>query len=107
MPKRIHVVLKSHHGALKMLSKAKGRRFSVILNNTPDITKALKVLFRYVLNGTLKLEDKHVKKLKPHRNFVRKVADGTHTTIKRHAQKGGNILKSILNTVLPLLPMLL
>ena len=107
MPKRVHVILKSHHGALKMLSKAKGRRFSIILNNTPDITKALRVLFRYVLNGTLKLQDNHLKKLKRHRNFVRKVAEGSDATIKRHVQRGGNILKSILNTVLPLLPMLL
>ena len=101
------MILKSHHGALRMLSKAKGRKFHVIVNNTPDMLKAIKVLCRYVLNGTLKLNDTHLKKLKPHRSFVRKIANSNHKTIKRHIQKGGNILQSVLNTVLPLLPMLL
>ena len=101
------MILKSHHGALKMLSKARGKNFSIIVNNTPDMAKALKVLFRYVLNGTIKLEDKHIKKLKPHRNFVRKLAHSSHKTIKTTLQKGGNILQSILNTILPLLPALL
>ena len=90
-----------------MLAKARGRKFHVIFNNTPDIVKAVKVLFRYILNGTLNLNDKHVRKLKPHRNFVRKIANANHKTIKTHVQKGGNILQSVLSTVLPLLPMLL
>ena len=108
MSKRVHVILKSHHGALKMLSKAKGKNFKILLGNTPDIMiKALKVLFRYILNGTLKLQDKHLKKLKPHRNFIRRIARSPHKTIKTTVQKGGSILQTILNTVLPLLPALL
>lgn len=107
MPKRVHLIIKSHHGALKMLSKAKGRNVDVILNNTPDMTKALKVLFRYILNGSLKLKNKHIKKLKSHRNFIRKIANGRHKAIKTTIQKGGSILQTILNTVLPLLPALL
>lgn len=107
MSKRVHMIIKSHHGALKMLSKAKGKNFSIIVKNTPDMAKALKVLCRYILNGTIKLQDKHVKKLKPHRKFVRKVANSSHNTIKTTVQKGGSILQTILSTVLPLLPALL
>ena len=107
MSKRVHVILKSHHGALKMLSKAKGKNFKILIGNTPDMAKALKVLFRYILNGRIKMQDKHVKKLKPHRNFIRKIARSPQKTIKTTIQKGGSILQTILNTVLPLLPALL
>ena len=107
MPKRVHVIIKSHHGALKLLSKAKGEKYSLILNNTPSMAKALKVLCRYILNGTIQLKPHHVKKLKPHRNFVRKIARSSHKAIKTTVQKGGNILQNILSTVLPLIPALL
>ena len=107
MPKRVHLIIKSHHGALKMLSKAKGKNFNIIVKNTPDMAKAIKVLCRYILNGTLKLGEKHVKKLKPHRKFIRKIVNSGHKAIKTHVQKGGNIIQSILNTVLPLIPALL
>jgi len=107
MPKRIHVIIKSHHGALKILSKAKGEKYDVIVNNTPNMAKALKVLFRYILNGTIQLKPRHVRKLKPHRKFIRKIAQSPHKTIKTTVQKGGNILQNILTTVLPLIPALL
>ena len=101
------MILKSHHGALKMLSRVKGKNFKIILGNTPDMVKVLKVLFQYILSGRLKMEDKHVRKLKPHRKFIRKIARSPHSTIKTTVQKGGSILQTILNTVLPLLPALL
>lgn len=101
------MIIKSHHGALRMLSKAKGQNFNIIIKNTPDMAKALKVLCRYILNGTLKLQDKHVKKLKPHRKFIRKIASSPHKTIKTTVQKGGSILQTILSTVLPLISVLL
>ena len=101
------MILKSHHGALKMLSKAKGKNFKIILGNTPDMAKALKVLFQYILSGALKLQNKHVRKLKPHRNFIRKIAQSPHKTIKATVQKGGSIFQTILNAVLPLIPALL
>ncbi len=90
-----------------MLSKTKGKNFKIILGNTPDMGKALKVLFRYILNGTLKMQDKHVKRLKPHKAFIRKIARSPHSSIKTIVQKGGSILQTILSTVLPLLPALL
>ena len=101
------MILKSHHGALKMISKAKGKNFKILLGNTPDVAKALKVLFQYILSGRLKMQDIHVKKLKPHRKFIRKIAQSPHKSIKTVVQKGGSILQTILNTVLPLLPALL
>ena len=107
MSKRVHLVLKTHHDALKMLSKAKGQRFKIIMENTPEMVKAIQVLFRYILNGRLKLQDKHVNKLKPHRNYIRKIARGSHKTIKRTVQTGGSIFSKILSTVLPLIPALL
>ena len=101
------MILKSHHGALKMLSKAKGKNFKILLGNTPGVAKVLKVLFQYILSGRMKMEGKHVRKLKPHRKFIRKIAQSPHKSIKTAVQKGGSILQTILNTVLPLLPALL
>lgn len=90
-----------------MLSKAKKDNFSIIVKNTPGIAKAIKYLCKYILNGTIKLEKKHVKKLKPHRKLIRKLSTNHQKGIKTTVQRGGSILKTILNTVLPLLPALL
>ena len=90
-----------------MLSKAKRKNLVLILKNTPDMHKAIKTLCRYILNGTLQLEKKHVKKLKPHRKFIKSLADGTHSSINTKIQKGGSIFQTILKTVLPLIPALL
>jgi len=107
MSKRVHVIIKSHHGALKMLSKTKRKNLTVIMKNTPAIHKAIKVLSGYILNGTLPLKNKHVIKLKPHRKFIKSLADGNHRTINTKIQQGGSILQTILKTVLPLIPVLL
>lgn len=107
MPKRIHLSLKAHHGGLKLLSRASKKNFVVILKNTPGMAKAIKHLFRYVLNGSLQLENKHVKKLKPHRRFIKRIAESPDKSINTKVQKGGSIFQSILKTVLPLLPALL
>ena len=107
MPKRVS--LKPHYNALKMLSKAKKAHYRIIIQNTPTLPKIIRHLSKYILNGTIKLQKKHVAKLKPHRNFIRKIASaGSQGAIKGFVlQKGGSILKSILNTVLPLIPSLL
>ena len=90
-----------------MLSKAKKNHFKIIVENTPDIVKAIKHVCKYILNGTIKLENKHVKKLKPYRKLIRKLSRSNHKAIKTTVQRGGSILQTILNTVLPLLPALL
>ena len=105
MPKRFS--LKTHHDALKMLSKAKKEHYKIVVDNTPDLLTALKYLCKYILSGKIKLESKHLKKLKPHRRFIRKLSTSNHKSIKTTVQRGGSILKTILNTVLPLLPALL
>ena len=105
MPKRFS--LKTHHNALKMLSKAKKDNYKIIVHNTPGLTKAVKYLCKYILDGTIKLEKKHVKKLKPHRRLIRKLSTTNEKSIKTTVQRGGSILQTILNTVLPLLPSLL
>ena len=101
------MIIKSHHNALRLLSKTKGRKFNIMFNNTPNMSKAVKVLCRYILNGTIPIKKKHLDKLKPHRNFIRKIASANESSIKGHIQKGGNILQSILQTVVPLVSMLL
>ena len=103
MPKRIHLILRSHHAALKMLNKSKGGNFEIILNNTPSMIKAVKILFKYILKNTLGMGQKHIDTLKPHRNFIRKIANGNNKTAKSTIQKGGSIFQTILSTVLPLL----
>lgn len=105
MSKRVHVTLKTHHGALKMLSKTKGKKFDLVLKNTPSMMKAIRILFQYMLKGRLGLKAHHVKKLKKHGALIRKVADGKAKL--SHVQKGGSIISSILSTVLPLLATIL
>jgi hypothetical protein len=107
MSKRVHMIVKSHHDALKLLSQTKASNYGIIIKNTPGLAKALKILCRYILNDTIKLQDKHVKRLKPHRKFIRRISASSHKAIKTKVQKGGSILRTILNVVLPLLPALL
>ena len=103
MPKRLSLIIRNHHNALKILQKSRGKHLETIMNNTPSIVKAIKTLFKYILNNTLKMSQKHIKKLKIHRQFIRKIAHGTHKAIKPAIQKGGSIFTTILSTVLPLL----
>ena len=105
MPKRVS--LKNHINALKMLSRSKKADYKLIVDNTPSLSRVMKHLCRYILNGTIKLEKHHVDKLKPHKIMIRKLARSGHKTIKTSMQKGGSIIQSIIKTVLPLLPSLL
>lgn len=97
------MILRSHHAALKMLNKSKGENFDIILNNTPSMIKAIKMLFKYILKDTLGMKRKHIDALKPHRKFIRKIANGSVKSAKPTIQKGGSIFQTILSTVLPLL----
>ncbi|MCP4458876.1 MAG: hypothetical protein GY816_12770 [Cytophagales bacterium] len=88
-----------------MLSKQRGEKFNTILNDNPSLAKAIKVLFRYILDGTLKMKPHHVKKLKPHKHYIRKIANKPQG--KLIVQKGGSILATILSTIVPLIPAIL
>ena len=101
MAKRVHKIIQSHHRALKILSNSSRRNSDVALKNTPSLAKAIKVLFRYILDGTLKMKPHHVEKLKPHRNYIREIAHGPQG--KAVVQEGGSILGTILNIAVPLI----
>lgn len=107
MSKRLHLILRSHHGALQMLSKTKGKKFKIILNNTPSIIKAIQVLFQYLLGNKLNMNQTVLNSLKPHRGFIRTIAHGKLKNSKTTVQKGGSILNTILNTVVPFLTLLI
>ena len=97
------MILKSHHGALEMLSKAKGDKFKTILNNTPSMMRAIQTLFKHMLKNSMGMVTNHIEVFHPHRNFIRKIANGPIKSIKPVIQKGGSIFQTILSTVLPLL----
>jgi len=113
MPKRLSVDdlhLKKNQQFLEVLKAAKPKRRSRLIIHSPlKGIKAIKTLFRYIVNGKITLKPKHKQQLKPHKAFIRKIStsnlkDG-HKTLK---QSGGGLkLGSILKTVLPLLPALL
>ena len=96
------MILRSHHGALEMLSKTRGSNFKIILNNTPSMIKAIRILFQHILKNNLGMKQKHIDLLKPHRKYIRKIANGSNKTVKPVIQKGGYIFQTILSTVLPL-----
>ena len=104
MPKRIPVILKRHHSVMKLLSRKNNAQIQIILENTPSLRKALKLLLKSILDGRLSVGEREIKKLKRHRSFIRKHA---RAPIKAVNQKGGSIIRSILQTILPILPALL
>ena len=103
----IHPVLKSHHNALKMLGSASSENYRRVIDNTPQLNGTIKKLCQHILRGKLKLNEDHIRKLMPHRDVVRKIAHKPHKDIKGTIQTGGNIIQSIINTVLPLITALL
>ena len=113
MPKLISVDqkhLKKHQKFLKVLHSANPKRKRFILDNIPNAgIKAIKILFKNILNGKIPLKKTHISKLKRHRKFIRGVSSSNITNARSLVkQKGGSFnLSSILGTVLPLLPMIL
>ena len=72
-----------------------------------DHVKLIKLLCKSLLNGTIPIEDQHVAILKPHAEFVRKVAHGEIKEIKKAIQDGGSIIQTVLKTVLPIISALI
>lgn len=112
MSKRLSVskkLVKDNHDALKTLAHIGPKKAQVIINNSPNtFLKVIRTLAKFVLNGTIPLEKHHVKKLRRHKQVIRDVAKskGLHTR-KVVKQKGGSFFKTILSTLLPLIPMIL
>ena len=107
MAKRIPAVIRKHHGPLKMMSKATKRNFNIILNTTPQIAHAIQALFKLILDRNGPMEENHIKKLKKHKHFIRKIAYNSHKRVIPDIQKGGSIFKTILSVALPFLSTLL
>lgn len=86
---------------------------TVNMNSAVAHAKLIKMLCKAVLNGTIPPHCTHP--LKPHATIIRKIAHGSikdaEKTIRNEAsktyQKGGSILKTVLETILPIIPSLL
>ena len=72
-----------------------------------DHAKLMKLLCKSLLNGIIPMEDQHVATLKPHAEFVRKVAHGKIKETKEAIQDGGSIIQTVLKTVLPIISALI
>ena len=69
----------------------------------PKHAKLIKNIFKFVLNGSIPLEQHHISEIKPHRSFVRKIAHGKIGAIKKAMRSGKSILKTVLQIALPIL----
>ena len=106
----------------KTLSSKRARRSTaskripkgINLTNAEKHVKLIKLLCKAVLNGTIQIQSQHVNILKPHGNFVRKIAEGGIKDVKAIIQKealaskktGRSVLKTFLETIIPILPSL-
>lgn len=112
MSKRISVskqLVKDHHRALKTLAHIGPKKASIIIKNSPDkIIHVLRVLSKLTLDGSVPLKKHHLVKLKKHKNLIRKIAKSKGKETKKILnQNGGSFFKTVLTTLLPLIPMLL
>ena len=103
-------LIKDHHQALKTLAHIGPKKALVIVNNSPHkFLHVIRAVAKSVLDGTIPLKDHHIKKLKRHKKLIRAVAQSksAHHTRNAVKQKGGSFFKTVLNTLLPLIPMIL
>ena len=103
-------LVKDNHKALETLANIGPKKALVIINNSPNkFLHVIKTLAKFALVGTIPLEKHHVKKLKRHKKLIRDVAKSRsgHRIKSAVNQKGGSFFKTVLNTLLPLIPMLL
>ena len=102
-------LVKDHQKALETLAHIGPKKAQVIINNSPaKFLHVIRTLAKFVLDGTIPLEKHQIKKLQRHKQVIRDVAKsrGNHTK-KVVKQKGGSFFKTVLNTLLPLIPMIL
>ena len=112
MSKRVSLKKKlvvDNEKALQTLAHIGPKKALVIINNSPDkFLRVIRTLAKFVLDGTIPLEKHHVKKLQRHKKVIRDVAKSrglqTRVAVK---QKGGSFFKTVLSTLLPLIPMIL
>lgn len=103
---------KDYESTLELNCKEKPE--SINLENAENHVKLIKLLCKSVLDGTIQLQPQHVDVLKPHRKFVRKIAQGRIKNVKAIVQKEAlrikqtrrSVLKTVLETVIPIIPSL-
>ena len=103
-------LVKDNHKALETLAHIGPKKALVIINNSPNkFLHVIRTLAKFVLDGTIPLEKHHVKKLQRHKRIIRDVSKsrGSRDIKKAVMQKGGSFFKTVLNTLLPLIPLLL
>ena len=69
----------------------------------PKHAKLIKNIFKFVLNGSIPLEQHHISEIRPHRSIVRKIAHGKIGIIKKAMRSGKSIFKTVLQIALPIL----
>lgn len=112
MSKHISVrknLIKNHHKALKTLAHIGPKKALVIVNNSPSkFLHVIRTLAKFTLDGTIPLEKHHVKKLQRHKQIIRDVANSRSAQKTKQVvkQKGGSFFKTVLSTLLPLIPMI-
>ena len=98
-------LLKDNHKALETLAHIGPKKAGVIINNSPNkFLYVIRILAKFVLDGTIPLKKHHVRKLQRHKTLIRDVAKSSsgNKTKKIVMQKGGSFFKTVLNTLLPL-----
>ena len=112
MSKRISInkqLVVDHHRALKTLTHIGPKKALVIIESSPNkLLHVLRTLSKLTLEGHVPLKSIHIEKLKKHKILIRKIAKSKgQKTRKILKQTGGAFFKTVLSTLLPLIPMLL
>lgn len=113
MSKRLSVkkqLVRDNHKALQTLAHIGPKKAVVLINNSPNkFLHVIRTLAKLALDGTIPLERNHVKKLKRHKQLIREIAKSRTARQTKNAvkQNGGSFFKTVLSTLLPLIPMFL
>ena len=102
--------LKDNYKALQTLAHIGPKKALVIINNSPKkFLHTIRSVAKSTLDGTIPLKDHHVKKLRRHKKLIRTIARSrsAHHIKKSVSQHGGSFFNTVLNTLLPLIPMIL
>ena len=102
----IHPIVKAHHRAFELLHSTSDENYKRIVDSTPSLVTAIKTLFQHILNGKLKLDKNHINELRPNKKLIRRIAHGPKKDTKDVIKAGGNIVQSIIGTVIPITALL-
>ena len=103
-------LVKEHHKALKTLAHIGPKKAIVIVNNSPNkFLHVIRSVAKLALDGSIPLKKQHIKRLQRHKQLIRDVAKSRSARQTKEVvkQKGGSFFKTVLSTLLPLIPMIL